>query len=174
MHRRLIAALLLVSGAFSLAEEVPGAYVKLDDVANNPEIVMTHPIAVAGQPGEEDFQAIAEAGYTIIVDMRGANENRGLEDESAVVEANGMQYVAFPLVGPDSISWENAEKLDALLAEADGPVLMHCGSGNRVAALLALRESQNGADDEEALGLGRASGLTSLEPLVRQRLAEKE
>ncbi|MEM7432563.1 MAG: protein tyrosine phosphatase family protein [Pseudomonadota bacterium] len=152
----------------------PGAYVKLSAIAKDDDIAMTHPIAVAGQPSAENFSEIAEAGYTVVVDMRGENENRGMDDEGAVVESLGMQYVAFPLVGGEAISWENAAKLHELLDEADGPVLLHCGSGNRVAALLALRDSQQGASDEEAIGAGRAAGLTSLEPLVRQRLAEKE
>ena len=159
--------------AESLAEEVSGSYVDLNGIAESDDIAMTHPIAVAGQPSTENFSEIAEAGYSIIVDMRGENENRGMEDEAAVVESLGMRYVPFPLVGGEAISWENAAKLDELLESADGPVLMHCGSGNRVAALLALRASQNGATDEEALEAGFASGLTSLEPLVRHRLAEK-
>jgi hypothetical protein len=51
--------------------------------------------------------------------------------------------------------------------------LLHCGSGNRVGALLALRESQDGADDESALEYGRSAGLTKLEPVVIKRLEEK-
>jgi len=39
---------------------------------------------------------------------------------------------------------------------------------------LALRESLNGASDEAALAYGRAAGLTGLEDVVRERLAEKE
>jgi len=51
-------------------------------------------------------------------------------------------------------------------------VLVHCGSGNRVGALLALRASLDGADDEKALALGREGGLSSLEGVVRERLDE--
>jgi protein tyrosine phosphatase (PTP) superfamily phosphohydrolase (DUF442 family) len=70
------------------------------------------------------------------------------------------------------MSFATAEKLDAILAEADGPVLVHCGSGNRVGALLALRASINGASDEEALELGRQAGLTRAEAVVLERLDE--
>ena len=68
------------------------------------------------------------------------------------------------------ISFENAERLDSLIEQYDGPVLVHCGSGNRVGALLALRESLNGASDEEALEYGREGGMTRLEDVVKERL----
>ncbi len=70
--------------------------------------------------------------------------------------------------------WENANKLQEILSSYDGPVLVHCGSGNRVGALLALSKSQSGADDEAALAYGRAAGMTGLESVVRSRLAEDE
>jgi len=52
--------------------------------------------------------------------------------------------------------------------------LLHCGSGNRVGALLALLKSSQGASDEAALEYGISAGLTGLEPVVRARLAAKE
>jgi protein tyrosine phosphatase (PTP) superfamily phosphohydrolase (DUF442 family) len=78
-----------------------------------------------------------------------------------------------PLSSADSISLENARHLDEILSGYDGPVLVHCGSGNRVGALLALRQSLRGADDAEALAYGKSAGLTGLERVVRARLAEK-
>jgi hypothetical protein len=47
---------------------------------------------------------------------------------------------------------------------------MHCGSGNRVGAVLALRQSLNGASDEESIQYGKDAGLTRLEDVVRERL----
>jgi protein tyrosine phosphatase (PTP) superfamily phosphohydrolase (DUF442 family) len=85
-----------------------------------------------------------------------------------------MHYVPFPIAREGEISFASARKLDELLQQYPGPVLVHCASGNRVGALLALRASLNGADDEQALALGREGGLTRLEGLVRKRLAEGE
>jgi uncharacterized protein (TIGR01244 family) len=104
--------------------------------------------------------------------MRGEREDRGM-DEKVVVESLGMDYVLLPIVSEDDISFENAKKLDDLLAAYDGPVLIHCGSGNRVGALLALRQSMNGADDAAAMAYGKQGGLTGLEPVVQKRLEEK-
>ena len=60
-----------------------------------------------------------------------------------------------------------------MLESYDGPVLIHCASSNRVGALLALRESLRGASDEEALEFGKQAGMTRLEPLVKERLADE-
>jgi protein tyrosine phosphatase (PTP) superfamily phosphohydrolase (DUF442 family) len=89
-------------------------------------------------------------------------------------EELGLHYVAFPIASEDAISFASAKKLDELLQQYPGPVLVHCASGNRVGALLALRASLDGADDEQALKLGREGGLTRLEDLVRKRLAEDD
>ena len=51
------------------------------------------------------------------------------------------------------------------------PVIIHCASGNRVGALLALRANLiQGKSASEALAFGKAAGLTTLEDAVKQRL----
>ncbi len=122
-------------------------------------------ISSAGQPDAAALEVFAKQGYTTIIDLRTEGENRGL-DEEAVVADLGMTYINFPIAGGDAISFENARELDKLLGEVDGPVLLHCGSANRVGALLALRESLGGATDEDALEYGRAGGMTRLEKRV--------
>ena len=123
----------------------------------------------SGQPDKEILAAAKDAGFVAVVDLRGAEEDRGI-DEAGEVEALGMTYVALPISGGGDVTFENAARLDKILSEIDGPVLMHCASGNRVGALVALRASQAGASDEEALAAGRAAGLTRLEPVVIERL----
>ena len=52
------------------------------------------------------------------------------------------------------------------------PVLLHCGSGNRVGALLALAAFHvDGRPADAALQYGLDSGLTRLEPVVRDHLS---
>lgn len=125
-------------------------------------------ITSAGQPDEAAFKIFADSGYAAVIDLRTDGEDRGL-DEEAVVQGLGMDYLSFP-IGSDGISFENARALDEALNAYDKPVLVHCASGNRVGALLALRASLNGADDATAMELGRQGGLTRLEPKVREIL----
>jgi protein tyrosine phosphatase (PTP) superfamily phosphohydrolase (DUF442 family) len=82
-----------------------------------------------------------------------------------------MTYVNLPIDGATDVTYANASALDELLANAEGPVLLHCASSNRVGALLALRAKQRGADNASALELGVAGGLGGLEATVEKKLA---
>jgi protein tyrosine phosphatase (PTP) superfamily phosphohydrolase (DUF442 family) len=84
-----------------------------------------------------------------------------------------MRYVHIPVAGADGLTRENVELLHSALAEArdEGPVLLHCGSGNRIGALLALRAAWiEGSDPYTALQYGLGTGLTGLEPKTRELL----
>jgi uncharacterized protein (TIGR01244 family) len=145
--------------------------VDLDKVTELGTVSSVDGVTSAGQPNEAALEVFADSGYATVIDLRGADEDRGF-NEASVVEALGLHYVTLPIEGKDAVSFDSARKLDELLQEYPGPVLVHCGSGNRVGALLALRASLDGADDESALAVGREGGLTRLEGLVRERLAE--
>ncbi len=129
-------------------------------------------ITTAAQPSAEQLAAAAQSGFKVIIDLRGVSEDRGMPNEKATVETLGMSYVALPVEGAGGVTYANATALDKLLADIEGPVLIHCASGNRAGALLALRNKLAGADNETALALGIASGLTSLKPTVEQKLAQ--
>ena len=127
-------------------------------------------ITTGGQPNAAQFQAAASAGFKSVIDLRGPNEDRGL-DEPAVVAQLGMSYVNLPVEGADGVTYANASALDKLLAKLEQPVLIHCSTGNRAGALLAVRAKLGGADGETALALGKAAGLKGLQPTVEQKLA---
>ncbi len=167
----------LLMGSLAVAgdhEAVDTLKVDIDEVVDAGAVQAVDGVTSSGQPNAEALKVFSDSGYAAVIDLRGESENRGLEDEQAVVEDLGMDYVSFPITGRDGISFENAERLDSLIEQYDGPVLVHCGSGNRVGALLALRESLNGASDEEALEYGREGGLTRLEGVVRERLEDDD
>ena len=126
--------------------------------------------ASSGQPSAAQLETLAEKGFVAVIDLRGPNENRGY-DEAVAAEAAGLDYTPLPITGANAITTENARKLGELLDSFDGPVVVHCGSGNRVGALVALLEADRGASAEAALEAGRAAGLTRLEGLVKERLA---
>ena len=61
-----------------------------------------------------------------------------------------------------------ATSIYTALSTAGTPVLVHCGSGNRVGALFALRAAWlQGVAPAQAVALGRAAGMTALEPAIR-------
>lgn len=171
----LLVLLVCVSACAADDEPVsqPRTYVEIEDVLKDGHVQPVDGITAAGQPDVEALKVFAESGYVAIVDMRGPEEDRGMNDEKGVVEGLGIEYIALPITSEEEISFDKARELDALIQSYDGPVLVHCASSNRVGALLALRHSLRGASDEEALQHGRDGGLTRLEPVVVKRLSEQ-
>lgn len=127
----------------------------------------------AGQPAATDWQAIRARGIGTVVNLRTDGELNE-RDEAAEVQAAGMRYISIPVAGAEGIDAENAERLHSVLAAADGPVLVHCASGNRVGGLLALMQARSGAmTPEQALDFGRKAGMVSTEARVRQLLDQQ-
>lgn len=124
---------------------------------------------VGGQPDESQLQALAAQGVTTVIDLRGADEDRGYA-EAARVQALGLRYVSLPIAGAADITPANARALQHAIDTSNGPVLLHCASGNRVGALLALQAHARGLDETAAIAEGRAAGLGSLEPTVRAQI----
>ena len=91
-------------------------------------------------------------------------------DEAAEVQPAGMAYRQIPVDGAGGLGIEKARALQEILQQADGAVLVHCASGNRVGALLALAAADRGLPVENALQQGREAGMTSTETRVRELL----
>lgn len=170
--RLLVFTTLVLGAAFSLAgeqdlTEVSRLKADLDAVVQLGEVRPVDGVTTSGQPDEAAFRVFAERGYAAVIDLRAKGENRGL-DEPAVVEALGMDYISLPVKGLDGISFANAKVLNRLINSYSEPVLVHCGSSNRVGALLALQTYSDTGDAELALETGKAGGLASLEGKVRE------
>jgi uncharacterized protein (TIGR01244 family) len=123
-----------------------------------------------GQPTAEDLAAFSRQGVRTVIDLRTDEEDRGF-DEAAEAKRQGMRYVRLPIGGAGDLTSENAALLKQALDESGDDVLLHCASGNRVGALLALMKAQHeDATPAEALEFGKRAGLKSLEPAVAEKL----
>lgn len=124
----------------------------------------------AAQPKPGQWREVAGAGVTTVINLRPDAELQGRDERAEVAQA-GMRYVQLPVAGAQGITGENADALMQALQQAEGPVLVHCASGNRVGALLALGAVRAGTPVEEAIAYGRSAGLgPQAEAIVRQRL----
>lgn len=126
-------------------------------------------LITGGQPSREDLIKLKEAGVTKIINLRGPDESLPF-DEKKEASALGLEYVSFPIVGATDTTSANAKKLHELLGNKD-KVFVHCVSGNRVGALLAIKAHKiEGLSVEDSLAFGRAAGLGSLEEKVKSEL----
>ncbi|MDR2216561.1 MAG: hypothetical protein LBE59_12090 [Nevskiaceae bacterium] len=138
------------------------------------DIEVTPLLHISGQPSGDQLALLHSAGIHNVIDLRPDAEH-GDFDERMVVVHLGLGYDSLPIRGTQDMTPENVKTFDQLLTrkQADG-VLVHCASGNRVGAMMALRARWlQGKSALEALAIGKASGLTSLEADVRKLLDAK-
>ena len=137
-------------------------------------------LTVGGQPSLVQLQAISEAGYTTVINLRRAGEFDEF-DEAAEVARLGMTYVHIPLRNVAAITAEDARALHEAIGQSGGPVLLHCTVGWRAGGLLAIeRYLLHDASRDQALDLAAAAhmdhatrrcrGLDSLQRPVAGRL----
>ena len=130
-------------------------------------------LCTGGRPRPEHLQQAQAKGVRTVINLCPPGEACDY-DEAAVVSDLGMHYVNIPVGGPADLTRANAQALAAAMNEAGPghPVLLHCASGNRVGALMAVKACLvDGLPAGEALAVGRATGLKALEPFVTQLLA---
>ena len=115
----------------------------------------------SGQPAEADFKTFASFGVKTVINLRTPPEVEGLDfDESNTVEEAGMTYVNLPMGRelPTGAALETI--LSAIENALPGPLLLHCGSSNRVGAIWgAYRASRHGLSADESIVQGKAAGM---------------
>lgn len=165
---RLIPALfvLLVASLAGAADSAADALSQLPS-----HIALDSRFHVSAQPTAEALAKLPASGVRTVINLRPASETPDL-DEKSVVEKAGMQYRSLPIAGAAGLTKDNVAAFDRLIGEAaEGKVLMHCASGNRVGALMALRARWiQGKSAEEALAIGKGAGLKGLEVDVKALL----
>ena len=124
----------------------------------------------SGQPSEEQFEQLAEAGVEKVISLRAPTED-GTGWEEATARRIGLDFVRIPVEGADGIDVENARRLAAEMESSGRPILVACGSSNRAGALLAMKAYHvDGKSAEDAMRIGADCGMKSLAPDVKQKL----
>lgn len=126
-------------------------------------------VLLAGQPSEADLKVAREDGIKTIVSLRKPAEVPW--DEGAAARGLGLEFHQVPFQSPEELTDKAFEELRALLRDTSKrPLLLHCGSANRVGAVwLAHRVLDDGVTFEAALAEARTVGLRSEALLARAR-----
>lgn len=122
---------------------------KTEDIYNF--LKLSDSIATAGQPTTEQFEAISQSGYQVVINLALPESSNALPNEKQIVEKQGMQYVHIPVV------WENphieniTEFFNVMEANADKKVFVHCAANMRVSAFMYLyRRLHESVGEEDA------------------------
>jgi protein tyrosine phosphatase (PTP) superfamily phosphohydrolase (DUF442 family) len=99
---------------------------------------VTDKIATSGQPTQEQFQDIAEAGYEATINLALPSSTNAIADEGAIVTGLGMAYFQIPVL------WE-APKIDdvklffgVMDSLSDRKIWVHCALNMRVSCFMYL------------------------------------
>jgi uncharacterized protein (TIGR01244 family) len=167
--RNLFLLLLLVVFADSCAagesqDTAPvGVAVRLEGWEGINNLFRDGSIYFGGQPDEATLRRLAdETGIKTVINIRESSEmNRLGFDEPVLIGELGMEYLSIPLT-PQTFSTGEVDRLAEILAGTAEPVLIHCGSSNRVGGLwAAYLKNHRGYEIEEAIEHGKAAGLRS-------------
>jgi uncharacterized protein (TIGR01244 family) len=113
----------------------------------------------AAQPDDAALEAARDHGIGVVIDLREPGEREW--DEQGAVESLGMTYHRVPVPKGEPFPPEAIARIDALVADAAGPVLLHCSTGNRAAGWYAIHlVEQQGMSLDDALAVGRKVGIT--------------
>jgi protein tyrosine phosphatase (PTP) superfamily phosphohydrolase (DUF442 family) len=105
-------------------------------------------LAASGQPDEEELAAIAAAGYDLVLNIALHDDPAySLPDEAGTVRALGMRYLHIP-VPFDAPTLDDLRRFfDAMDANRDCRIWVHCAANMRVSVFLGLywhlREGQS-------------------------------
>lgn len=129
---------------------------------------LTPDLAVTGQILPAEVADLAGRGFTMIVCDRPDGEDPGQPDFATVAAAAakaGLEARHIPIASAAAADAATVGAFAKALAEAKGPVLAYCRSGNRCAVLWALGLAGRKPADE-IIGAAAAAGcdLSSLRP----------
>ena len=124
---------------------------------------------VGGQPSASQYKQISVEGYKTVISLR-PNEEAGAGDSQKNAEEAGLKFICIPVAGAADFTKEKAEALNEAL-QGEGPFVVHCKSGGRVAALFTLKCGMcDGKTVDQAIEEGHKMGLGGMEQTIRNLL----
>jgi uncharacterized protein (TIGR01244 family) len=119
-------------------------------------------ISTGGQPTDTAFAKLAANGYRAVLNLRTGSEGIDLQHEREAAEKAGLRYVSIPIVSSAPKPEQVDEFIKAVKDPVNHPMLIHCGSANRVGAFwMIYRVVDQGWPEDKALDEATKIGLTS-------------
>ncbi|MEZ4869077.1 MAG: protein tyrosine phosphatase family protein [Caldilineaceae bacterium] len=112
---------------------------------------LSNRVATSGQPTAEQFAAVKDAGYEIVVNLALATSPDALADEEAIVTQQGLDYTHIPVIWEAPQAADFAQFMATMQAHQDQKVFVHCIANKRVSAFMYLyRRYTNTVEPERA------------------------
>lgn len=121
----------------------------VQDILNFHE--MTDNIAIGGQPTVSQLAQVADAGYSVVVNLAMHDSDNAIPEEGSVTASLGMSYIHIP-VPSDAPTSTHVRKFFNVMDAFDGEkVFVHCVVSGRVSAFMnRYMMLKKGASAEQA------------------------
>lgn len=126
---------------------------ELEDITN---FVQLRPdLGTSGQPTREQFDAIARAGYRLVINLALPDSDHAIPEEGAIVTAHGMGFTHIPVKFDDPTEADFEAFAGVMDAFSGQPVWVHCVVNARVSAFcyryLTERRGESDADSRSPI-----------------------
>lgn len=137
------------------------------NLPSNFKQVTTHHWSSGHFDTAEHIQAVADQGIHVVISLLPSSESK--VDEATLVPAAGMAFINVPIANASELTPSNVQNVADALKKVEGKnVLIHCASGNRVGAVMALKAAWiDGMSPSESVSVGQSYGLSSLSSQVK-------
>ena len=110
-------------------------------------LALSPTLGTAGQPTAEQFEAIAQADYAVVVNLALSTSDRAILHEAELVKSLGMTYFHIPVVWEAPTPTDLAIFFKVMERNRDYKTLVHCAMNMRVSAFVYLyRVLRQGVD----------------------------
>lgn len=103
-------------------------------------------LATSGMPGPDDFAAIRQAGFEVVINLAMPTSDNAMPNEGNLVSAQGMTYIHIPVnfESPQAADFERFTRMMDVCAGQK--VFVHCAANMRVSAFVFLHRLNQGAN----------------------------
>ncbi len=109
---------------------------KLNNIYNFVQI--SDRVATSGQPTEEQFEEIKNAGYDVIVNLALSTSTNAIPNEAEIIDRCGMEYIHIPVIWENPTLEDFQQFIEVMQRNSDRKVLVHCAMNMRVSAFVYL------------------------------------
>lgn len=135
------------------------------------KVVSINQLFISSQPDADTFVIAREKGVKTVINLRQPNEFDW--DEKKVANQEGLSYFNIPINATGkSFDPHTIDQISTLVTQhKDQKILLHCSSGNRASAWLALYlANEHSMPIEKSISLAKQVGLTS--PVIENRVKQ--
>jgi protein tyrosine phosphatase (PTP) superfamily phosphohydrolase (DUF442 family) len=122
---------------------------RIEDIYNF--LKLSDRMATAGQPTIEQYPAIANTGYQVVINLALKESMNAIDNEDAIATNLGLEYIHIPVLWETPTIENFQEFVRVMDTNIDRKILIHCAANMRVSAFVYLyRQIYLGVDEATA------------------------